>query len=248
MSKQVLTQSRSLWLHLLLTPSISHNREWSNLYDMEISSQVHKLCLNASIAWKMGRSHRPPYPFQWWDLQLLTMISVLWAGLALQVSWFKGSQQWSLTQTLAHPQPCSGMEERIMRAKLTSKSDLWVEIMGQKRKKIILIIIMVIIMTEELDIQNCSPLADQCPACSWPVASSQLSPQFIYWAWPHMIWNISLVSWGHLCPLSSSCAPPAFQLKSPWLRVSITKTSVCYQHFSPTKSKTKHNTSYQGEN
>lgn len=213
MSKQVLTQSRSLWLHLLLTPFISHNREWSSLCDMEISSQVHKLHLNASIAWKVGRSHWSPFPCQRWDLQILTMISVLWAGLTLQVLWFNTSQWWSLTQTLAHPQPCSGMGKRIIRAKITSKSDSWVEIMGQKRKKIITM--MVIIMTKELDIQNCSPL-DQSPAGSWPVASIQLSPQFMYWAWPHMIWIIFLVGWGHLfwpCPLPFSCAPPLFSWK-----------------------------------
>lgn len=200
MSKQVLTQSRSLWLHLLLTPFISHNRERSNLCDMEISSQVHKLSLNASMAWKVGRSHRSPFPFQLWDLQILTMISVLWAGLTLQVSWFNTSQHRSLTQTLAHPQPRDGVGERIMRTKMTSKSDSWVESMAQKRKKII--IMMVIIMTEELDIQNCSPLY-QCPASSWPVASSPLSHSLC--TGHDLIWHgSSLWSLGVIC---SGCVP-----------------------------------------
>lgn len=36
------------------------------------------------------------------------------------------------------PQPRSGMGERIIRAKVTSESDSWVEIRGQKKKKIII--------------------------------------------------------------------------------------------------------------
>ena len=46
----------------------------------------------------------------------------------------------------------------------------------------------------------------ECP----PLLSS--SPSFICWAWHHMVWNIPWVSWGQLfwlCPLPTSCAPPA---------------------------------------
>ena len=41
------------------------------------------------------------------------------------------------------------------------------------------------------------------------------SPQFIYWAWHHVLWNIPLASLGQvpwLCPLPTSYAPPAFLL------------------------------------
>jgi len=57
-----------------------------------------------------------------------------------------------------------------------------------------------------------------------------LSPSFYWWAWHHMLWDIPLVSWGHLFQLGLlpiSCAPPAYSLaghcekqKRPWHNVS----------------------------
>ena len=79
---------------------------------------------------------------------------------------------------------------------------------------------------------NCSPLADQCPVSSRAAIYPQAnSPQFIYWAWHHMVWNIPLAGLGQLCwlcPLKTSCAPPAFllagrgKLKNPWLGINTT--------------------------
>ena len=57
------------------------------------------------------------------------------------------------------------------------------------------------------------------------------SPQFMYWTWCHMARNIALASLGQLswlCPLPTSCAPPAFllagheKLKNPWLGLNAT--------------------------
>lgn len=77
---------------------------------------------------------------------------------------------------------------------------------------------------------------------------------FYCWAWHHVVWVTSLVSWGQLCwlcPLPVSCAPPACSLgeesekqKVLMLRKhpsAIAKTSVCYCCFSH-KFKIQHHT------
>lgn len=87
-------------------------------------------------------------------------------------------------------------------------------------------------------------------------------PSFYCWAWHHVVWNIPLASLGQLsrlCPSQllvhpqpSSLAGWCETLNSPWLSVSTAqqqrKTSVCYQHYFPPKSKTWHHTSYYEEN
>ena len=59
---------------------------------------------------------------------------------------------------------------------------------------------------------NCSPPADQHPA-SPRVANPR--PQFLYWMGRPMVWNTLLASLGQLpwlCPVPTSCVPPAFLL------------------------------------
>lgn len=45
---------------------------------------------------------------------------------------------------------------------------------------------------------SCFTLNEWCPVSSWAAATSLLFPQFIYWAWHHMVWNIPLASGGQL--------------------------------------------------
>ena len=55
--------------------------------------------------------------------------------------------------------------------------------------------------------------AQLAPEQRSPLQANSL--QFIYWAWHHVVWNIPSASWGQLpwlCPLPTSCAPPAFLL------------------------------------
>ena len=50
--------------------------------------------------------------------------------------------------------------------------------------------------------------ADWCPSSNPPLLAN--SPQFIYWAWCPMVWNIPLASSGQLprlCSLPPSCTP-----------------------------------------
>jgi len=51
-----------------------------------------------------------------------------------------------------------------------------------------------------------SPSSNRCPPAN--------SPQFIYWPWRQVVWNIPLAILGQLaslCPLPASCAPPHWQ-------------------------------------
>lgn len=63
---------------------------------------------------------------------------------------------------------------------------------------------------------NCSPPGNWCLSGLWEmVAPAKLSPRFYCWVWCHVIWNVPLVSWGHLSHLYSltvSCAPLAYSL------------------------------------
>ena len=87
-------------------------------------------------------------------------------------------------------------------------------------------------------------------------------PSFYWWACYHIVWNISLISWGQpsqLCPLPTSGASATCSLvecckrqKRSWLCVSSAqqqqKKSLCHQHYFHHKSKTYHQRSYYEEN
>lgn len=109
---------------------------------------------------------------------------------------------------------------------------------------------------------NCTPPADWCQSPLPQPRSAALqgsSSQFIYQAWCSMMWDIPLVSSGHLSQLCF--LPGSFvnlltgraedkEKKIPWLRINMTaepKTSVCYQQPSHSESKPQHWNSYWEE-
>lgn len=99
---------------------------------------------------------------------------------------------------------------------------------------------------------SCFTLNEWCPVSSWAAAPSLLFPQFIYWAWHHMVWNIPLASWGQLfcltvLPTSLLDGGVVWEAEKPdsqWTLLSETQPSECYQYFSPLWSKTQYHTSY----
>lgn len=109
-------------------------------------------------------------------------------------------------------------------------------LMGQKRKTVItttiimIIIIIILKIYKASDAQcSCSPPADWWWTSSWAAAPSRVYPWFTDWAWPYILWNISLARWDQLfwlCSLTDSCASPASSLvvwiekqKGPWFRI-----------------------------
>lgn len=74
------------------------------------------------------------------------------------------------------------------------------------------------------------PTSEQQAVTRWPITTHTHTHTLFYCsAWHHMVWDVPLVSWGHLSqlhPLPASCALPACmlarhgKLKNPWLSVS----------------------------
>lgn len=100
---------------------------------------------------------------------------------------------------------------------------------------------------------NCSPSTDQCPTLITKVWSMSLLgnfPQLIYWEWHSLSWNILWSSLGHYSCFLCSSSLPEYESKhliQSKHYLAATKTSVCFQHYSHTKSKGQHCTSCSEE-